>query len=413
MINVNEAKKILMDLIKIRSVTSDPEDNYRNKGDYISFVKYVEEYCRKHNLEYRVINVGGESKEYYKPHIVVKVGRRGRRILLLTHMDVVPASEREWRVTKPFEPKEVKGKIYGRGAADNKGAVATALAIFKELKKVEDKLENTLILLIACDEECGGPYGIEAIADRVVDEEKVEICWVLDSSIEFLSPGCCAAIILKVEVKGKGGHSAYPYRTLNPIYPMAKIIVDIEKYAREIEEKMLSRFLAPEHYILLPVRISPTILKVDSTRPNVIPSRAELTLNIRVPPDINPQEALKSICEHIASISKNRRSWEGYEVNIEVRSILDGYYTDITQNKLARKLVETLITSMEKSTGKRIPIAMEPATNDGRFFAHKIPVVNLGVIEAESNIHGPDENISISSLKDIMQCIRDVALTKL
>ncbi len=73
---------------------------------------------------------------------------------ILAHMDVVPAGE-GWQVTKPFEPLEKDGKLYGRGTADDKGPAVAALYAMRAVKECGIPVSKNVRLILGTDEECG------------------------------------------------------------------------------------------------------------------------------------------------------------------------------------------------------------------------------------------------------------------
>lgn len=84
----------------------------------------------------------------------VDFGPRERQLDILVHLDVVPAGD-GWSVTKPFEPKVVNDKIFGRGAADNKGPAMAALYAMKAVKDLCIPLKRGVRLILGTDEENG------------------------------------------------------------------------------------------------------------------------------------------------------------------------------------------------------------------------------------------------------------------
>ncbi|MDH3272440.1 MAG: M20/M25/M40 family metallo-hydrolase [Gemmatimonadota bacterium] len=79
-------------------------------------------------------------------------------IVLLHHMDVVPADERYWSVD-PLSGQLTDGYIYGRGALDTKTSGILHLATFLALHRTETPLNRDVVFMATADEEAGGFFG--------------------------------------------------------------------------------------------------------------------------------------------------------------------------------------------------------------------------------------------------------------
>lgn len=73
---------------------------------------------------------------------------------ILGHLDVVGAGN-GWTVTDPYTPKEVDGMLYGRGTADDKGPVVSAMMAMKAIKDMGIELSKNVKLIMGTDEESG------------------------------------------------------------------------------------------------------------------------------------------------------------------------------------------------------------------------------------------------------------------
>src|SRR3954469_11154410 len=82
----------------------------------------------------------------------------GKALLLLHHMDVVPADRAQWK-TDPFTPTIQGNELWGRGAMDMKGQGVAQLLAFMRLKRERVPLARDVILLAEPDEEVGGAMG--------------------------------------------------------------------------------------------------------------------------------------------------------------------------------------------------------------------------------------------------------------
>jgi acetylornithine deacetylase/succinyl-diaminopimelate desuccinylase-like protein len=90
-------------------------------------------------------------------------GGPGPALVLLHHMDVVPADARYWAVD-PFGAVEHDGMIYGRGALDTKTLGILELEAFLALHRMKAPLDRDVIFMATADEEAGGSYGAGWVA---------------------------------------------------------------------------------------------------------------------------------------------------------------------------------------------------------------------------------------------------------
>ncbi|MBR2636322.1 MAG: Sapep family Mn(2+)-dependent dipeptidase [Oscillospiraceae bacterium] len=90
--------------------------------------------------------------DHYVATFDINDGPRGLDIL--AHLDIVPVGD-DWTVTKPFEPKIVDGKLYGRGSADDKGPAMAGLWAAKAVKDLGIPLSKNCRVILGTDEESG------------------------------------------------------------------------------------------------------------------------------------------------------------------------------------------------------------------------------------------------------------------
>src|SRR5947209_768603 len=102
-------------------------------------------------------------------------GRSPYTILLYNHYDVQPAEPLELWKSPPFEPTERDGKLYARGASDNKGEIAARLTAIRALLAVLGELPITLRWIIEGEEEIGSPH-FGAIASTYASLLQADAC---------------------------------------------------------------------------------------------------------------------------------------------------------------------------------------------------------------------------------------------
>jgi acetylornithine deacetylase/succinyl-diaminopimelate desuccinylase-like protein len=88
-----------------------------------------------------------------------------KSIILLNHMDVVPADEKLWQA-RPFRGEIKDGVIWGRGALDDKGPAIMEVAAMLALKRQKIALKSDVIFLGTADEEAGGALGAGYLLEK-------------------------------------------------------------------------------------------------------------------------------------------------------------------------------------------------------------------------------------------------------
>jgi acetylornithine deacetylase/succinyl-diaminopimelate desuccinylase-like protein len=145
-------------------------------GDERPLAEYLAGLLRASRIEARVIDTPSEGSRVGRAAVWARVPGSGRRrpVLLLSHLDVVPAEPGEWTVG-PFEGVVGGGHVVGRGALDAKGIAVVHLLTLIELSRRAEPLERDVILLAVPDEETGGRLGsgwvVRARPDLVRDAE--------------------------------------------------------------------------------------------------------------------------------------------------------------------------------------------------------------------------------------------------
>ena len=135
----------LQSLIAIPSVKGEAEENAPFGKELVRALDCALEIAQKYGLY-------TENWENYVGIIQPEPGER--KLDILAHLDVVPA-DGTWTVTDPFVMKVVNGRIYGRGAADDKGPALAALYVLRAIRELQIPLSGNVRLVLGTDEECG------------------------------------------------------------------------------------------------------------------------------------------------------------------------------------------------------------------------------------------------------------------
>lgn len=353
----------------------------------------------------------------------------GRAVLLLHHVDVVPAGP-GWTVP-PFAGQVRDGYLWGRGALDDKSLGIVQLAAFielkRELKRRRDVLERDLVLLAVADEESGGGEGTAWLLARhpelfrgvegVIGEGGRS---QVNSAGRLLWWGVEVAqkrpLWLEVSTAGRGGHGS----GLNPdsanhqlIQGLARLLAPPPRWRVSPPVRAFYKALAPhqnEHWrrvfsnidavitekgpkeFLMPGMANLFIDSVQATvlrggdRINVIPERAWARLDIRLLPETDSAAFLTEV---------KRRLGPGFTVKVLVSS------PPAAPSPASGRLYGALVSGL----GGEAPVvpAFISGFTDSRFFrergipAYGVSPFKLGAADSRG-IHGPDERIPLAEI---------------
>lgn len=159
---------------------------------------------------------------------MVKPGAgRGRRVLLNTHVDVVPPSE---EMVEPWTPTVREGALWGRGACDAKGQVATIYLVFYAMEALGWRPGGDVIAHLVVEEENGG-NGTLAMVRR---GEQADVCIVLEPSDNVVFTSIRGAVWFRLTLKGKAGHSGQAGQTRSALLMARDAMAVLERYHAEL-----------------------------------------------------------------------------------------------------------------------------------------------------------------------------------
>lgn len=173
-----------------------------------------------------ILNKTGIKSEIFNPvpkraNIIARIkGRKnGKPVILLGHVDVVPAKADEWEVD-PFGGELRDGYIYGRGAVDMKAQTICQLHAFIQLFIEGIVPERDIIFLATCDEEVGGKNGVEFMLTKVEDLKDASFvlseggCIVEEDGHVYAQVSVAEKKLSQFMIKasGTGGHGSVPHK---------------------------------------------------------------------------------------------------------------------------------------------------------------------------------------------------------
>jgi acetylornithine deacetylase/succinyl-diaminopimelate desuccinylase-like protein len=136
-------------------------------GDERPVAELLVERAAREGLEARLVETPSGDSERGRAAAWARLPGRGDRrpVLLLSHLDVVPANGEGWAVD-PFAGLVAGGYVVGRGALDAKGVAVVHLFAMTELARRSVTLDRDVILLATPDEEAGGRDGAGWLVQR-------------------------------------------------------------------------------------------------------------------------------------------------------------------------------------------------------------------------------------------------------
>ncbi|MGI9667322.1 MAG: M20/M25/M40 family metallo-hydrolase, partial [Acidimicrobiia bacterium] len=154
---VDDAVPLLIELIQNACVnTGDPES-----GGEIRSVRSIQKYLGEDGVV--VEPLPGRASVIYR---IPGKSPDAPRLLLIPHLDVVPANEEDWSVP-PFAGADMDGFVWGRGTVDMLNVTAAMVVVFRAMR---DGLVPTpagdVILAAVADEEAGGTYGAAHLVEH-------------------------------------------------------------------------------------------------------------------------------------------------------------------------------------------------------------------------------------------------------
>jgi len=250
----------------------------------------------------------------------LKGAGHAKPLLLLHHMDVVPADASRW-ARDPFGAEIADGKLWGRGSIDMKGPGVVQLYAFILLKRLNVTLDRDVLLMAVPDEEIGGGNGAAWMRKNHFADLDPE--YVLDEggfgSRDLFAPGKLVFGIsvaekkilwLKLTAEGVAGHGSQPHDQ-NPndrlVKALAHLLAEpLPASSFSVLSTLTSRVgaLAPSKFnnAIQHSTLSITSLRSgvgDPPRANVIPSVAEATIDCRVLPGTSRDDWLKELARRL------------------------------------------------------------------------------------------------------------------
>ena len=286
---------------------------------------------------------------------------------------MVPPGE-GWRYP-PFAGLVEDGRLYGRGAADMKGAIAAfAAAAARHLASGPPR--GSISLLITGDEEGPATDGTVRVLDWMAANGHIpDACLVGEPTNpaaigETIKIGRRGSLNASITAYGVQGHVAYPHRAANPIHALVGALAELTGHRLDQGTACFE-----------PSSLQLTSIDVGNPAINVIPAEASARLNIR----FNDSHTGAGLAAWVRDIVL--RHCPGAAVSVTVSG--EGFLTEGPLGARRAGIVERTI-------GRRPALDTGGGTSDARFIARYCPVAEFGLVGA--TMHQTDEHVALADL---------------
>jgi acetylornithine deacetylase len=305
-------------------------------------------------------------------------------ILFDAHQDTVPV---DGMTIDPFDPVEKDGRIYGRGACDVKGGMASMLAAFARLVQEKPADSANVIMSCSCDEEAT----VLGVCDLVklwndpdrtgtLLERRPDVAVVAEPTDLDIVVAHRGATRWKIRTTGRACHSSRPTDGVNAIYRMAKVLDCLERFA-----DVLSTSITP-HPLCGPATLSVGRIEGGASV-NTVPDECTIEIDRRVIPGEDGLSVIDDVAAYLA---------EHLDFEVEM---LPPWITGTTLSDAASsEWTDRLLAAISEVAGEHRKVGVAYGTNASRISNAGVPSMVFGPGSIDQ-AHTKDEWVSIDELR--------------
>jgi acetylornithine deacetylase/succinyl-diaminopimelate desuccinylase-like protein len=421
-----EAEALLRGLLRFNTVN--PPGNERAAQEHLA------EHLTRAGFECELLGAQPE-----RPNLVARLrgAAEGPTLCYLGHVDTVLADPSEW-THDPWSGELADGYIWGRGALDMKSQVAAEIAAAASLAREGWRpARGELLIVSVVDEETGGELGAQWITENHPEKVRCDLLVNEGGGAVFEYGGrrcygvCCAekgVFRFTVTTDGVAGHASMPGMGENALLKMGPVLERLAArqpsftpteeplaFLRGIGEDpddpegSIARLRAADPRLatmfepMFGVTFTPTRIKA-SEKINVIPSRAEMKVDCRVPPGLGEEEVWAGIREVLGE--------QGFRIEFSERVVGN-------RSPLDSELMDTISSWIaEQDPGAEVVPVILPGFTDSRHFRLAFPECvaygffphrHQSLLASAPLVHGADERIDVRDLAFATELFRDLA----
>ncbi len=374
--------RILKDLISI-DTSAPPGSNY---GEAVGYLRPLFDRLgfEAHEVAIPVEHARGREG---RTSLICHRRQKGKpRLILYSHIDVVPAEG--WDA---FKPRVENGRIYGRGAADMKGAIVALLVALDAVKGKALRYDTSAI--ITTDEEIGQSEQLLYLT-RFLKPVSGAAVFSLDSSFGYVTTANLGVLQMDIRVTGRSVHSGLSHLGENAVEKANLVVQALLSTKQRITERRSETDVHPSTGLTkMEARLNINRL-LGGTAVNVIPDQCLISLDRRLIPEESVEEAEKELMGALSAI-------EGVDWKVEKVLRIP------TVAPCRDPIVDELAQIIEAVTGQ--------SGKFGEMISGDLPHIaasawgakefGLGVIRPECNIHGRDEFVYQNDIEHLAEII--------
>ena len=325
-----------------------------------------------------------------RPNVIVSTAESGSTgLLLVGHTDTVPAGDAEKWTHPPFSGHIDNGRLYGRGAIDNKGGIAAALYALAALQSVPGAAAQCRTQFIGVpDEESGatGTLGVKCLArDGYINAAGAIYVY---PGMDEIPLGHRGLVRCKITAHGTAAHTGSAGQLhceaqgRNAVTAMAALLLRLEQ--AEMPRSQL------DYFDQFRAVITPGTVIGGGTAINIVPEQCEASVDIRTVPEFDRPEAEALLKTAIHQVEEER---PGIKFSYELLNHLPA-----AMSHPGAPIFSTLQQTTQATIGFTPELTVCGPANEGYLFVeHGIPVV-CGFGPTGANAHAIDEYVNVSSL---------------
>ncbi|MXP26108.1 succinyl-diaminopimelate desuccinylase [Altererythrobacter indicus] len=300
------------------------------------------------------------------------------------HLDVVPPGE-GW-TSAPFLPERRGELLYGRGAVDMKGSIASMIAAVQDIPAEA----GTISFIITGDEEGPAIYGTRALIDLIRQlGEEPDLCLVGEPTSvnrlgDMMKVGRRGSVNIFLEVEGVQGHVAYPHLADNPVPKLVAMLAELDGLHLDDGTEWFQ-----------PSNLEITEIEVGNPAHNVIPAKAKARISIR----FNDLHTGKALGDQVIAIAKKHGGTAQPVISGESFLTPPGDFSQM------------IADAVEAELGVVPEASTSGGTSDARFLKDLCPVIEFGLVNA--TMHKRDEAVAVDDLEALARIYRRVTLAAL